>query len=107
MNTQFKNAFITPCGCVNPAACEDCGGSGIVRKTWNKSEGPLNVTAILEWLFVNRRECYTSALQVFGSADESLKGVAAIALQAFEAGREFERAYPDVESGAGYLGGGK
>lgn len=70
-------------------------------------KNPKNVEAVRDWLAKNTSEAHVAIFDRILRQDRDNVGVATamlgLALQGFEAGREFERANPDVVSGIGYV----
>jgi len=75
---------------------------------------PKNVLAILDWYRKNAPDSLATVESLFPlpagdrptpeeiAAENRLQAFQALLLQAFEAGREFQRVYPNVEPGIGY-----
>jgi len=70
-------------------------------------ESPKNVEAIRQWMSEHRKdilEGFDLLLKMDRHApNEHATAVLGLMLMSFEAGREFQRVSPDVESGAGYV----
>lgn len=66
-----------------------------------------NVEAVRTWLRENTGPENAAIFDRILAEDQRNVGVATamvgLALQGFEAGREFQKAHPDVESGIGYI----
>lgn len=80
-----------------------------------KQKHPKNVEAVFAWYRKHRPDMLAQIEQFFPlpagerptpqeiESERRLQGFQALILQGFEAGREFERDNPGVESGIGYM----
>lgn len=67
---------------------------------------PKNVQAVLDWYDKNmpdQTRHVQNLLEKEATGNVMAQMCVALLLQGFEAGREFERAHPEVQSGIGYL----
>lgn len=69
---------------------------------------PRNVQAVIDWYKRNKTATDVAAIERLfdpppGPASDIQLVCEALVLQGFEAGRDFQREFPDVEPGIGYL----
>lgn len=76
------------------------------RPVGNVHKHPKNVLAVIDWYKKHRPDMVPSIESMFNERHVSsgtIQAVVAVSLQSFEAGREFQKEHPEIESGAGYL----
>lgn len=78
-------------------------GIGILTREDTKMKEPKNVQAVIDWYKQVRPDMVPQIEQIFEGRDRNLEAMQALLLQGFEAGREFEKKHPTIESGIGYL----
>jgi len=74
--------------------------------TPERPEQPKNVAAVMRWFKQHRPDVEPMVADLFKqdevTANERTAAVIGLILMGFEAGREFQREFPDVQSGIGY-----
>lgn len=71
-----------------------------------KDEQPKNVKAVLAWIQEKRPDLSDQFEEIFTPLvppNLHMEALAGMVLMGFEAGRMFEKAHPEVESGIGYM----
>jgi hypothetical protein len=72
----------------------------------NVLKHPKNVRAVIDWYKKHRPDMVQSVESMFDvrhATNKTIETLVGISLQSFEAGREFQKEHPEIESGAGYL----
>lgn len=64
---------------------------------------PKNVEAVFSWYTEKRPDMLAQIKAIFDGRTSVYEAMQALLLQGFEAGREFERKHPEIESGIGYM----